>query len=182
MVRKRPLELPDTLAAFQQSALLAMLACGFLAVAFSGELDAAGLIVGAGALVARLLHLAGVIRISIPGRWVNAAAALYLLFLPADCLFLSRDLTRATVHMVIFVAAAKLLTAATGRDSVLLGVIAFLEILAASVLSTNLTFLLLLAPFLAASLAALASCGRARPPSDGVLDCSPQCRPRRSCC
>jgi transglutaminase-like putative cysteine protease len=40
---------------------------------------------------------------------------------------------------------------------VLLGVIAFLEILAASVLSTNLTFLLLLVPFLAASLAALAS-------------------------
>jgi hypothetical protein len=157
MVRKRPLELPDTLAAFQQSALLAMLASGFLAVAFSGELDAAGLIVGAGALVARLLHLAGVIRISIPGRWVNAVAVLYLLFLPADCLFLSRDLTRATVHMVIFVAAVKLLTAATGRDSVLLGVIAFLEILAASVLSTNLTFLLLLVPFLAASLAALAS-------------------------
>jgi len=157
MVRKRPLELPETLAAFQQAALLAMLASGYLAVAFSGELDAAGLIVGAGALVARLLHLAGVIRISIASRWVNAAVVLYLLFLPADYLFLSRDLTRATVHMVLFVAAAKLLTASTSRDSVLLGVIAFLEILAAAVLSTNLTFLALLVPFLAASLAALAS-------------------------
>jgi protein-glutamine gamma-glutamyltransferase len=157
MVRKRSLELPDSLAAFQQAALLAMLASGYLAIAFSGELDIAGLVVGAVAIVARLLHLAGVIRISIASRWVNAAAALCLLFSPADYLFFSRDLTRAAVHMVIFVAAVKLVTAATNRDSVLLGVIAFFEILAASVLSTNLTFLLLLVPFLAASLAALAS-------------------------
>ena len=157
MVRKRPLELPDILASFQQFALLAMLASGYLAVAFSGALDAAGLVVGAGALVARLLHLAGLIRISIGGKWVNAAVVLYLLFLPADYLFLSRDPMRATVHLVIFVAAVKLVTASTSRDSVLLGVIAFLEVLAASVLSTNLTFLLLLVPFLAASLAALAS-------------------------
>jgi len=157
MVRKRPLELPDTLERFQQASLLAMLASGYLAVAFSGELDVAGLAVGAAALLVRLLHLLRVVRISIAARWVNSAAILFLLFLPADYLFFSRDLTRATVHMVIFVAAAKLLTASTSRDSVLLGVIAFLEILAASVLSTNLTFLLLLAPFLAASLAALAS-------------------------
>lgn len=157
MVRKRPLDLPETLERFQQASLLAMLAAGYLAVAFSGELDAAGLVVGAGALVARLLHLSGVIRISLAAKWVNAAVVLYLLFLPADYLFFSRDLTRATVHMVIFVAAAKLLTASTSRDSVLLGIIAFLEILAASVLSTNLTFLILLVPFLAASLAALAS-------------------------
>jgi transglutaminase-like putative cysteine protease len=134
-----------------------MLASGYLAVAFSGELDIAGLIVGASALVARPLHLSGVIRISIASKWANAAAVLYLLFLPADYLFLSRDLVRATVHMVIFVAAVKLVTASTSRDSVLLGVIAFLEMLAASVLSTSLTFLLLLVPFLAASLAALAS-------------------------
>ena len=157
MVRKRPLELPDTLARFQQASLLAMLASGYLAVAFSGELDAAGLIVGAVALVARLLHLSGLVRVSVAARWVNAAAVLYLPFFFADYLYLSRDLTRAIVHMVIFVAAAKLLTASTSRDSILLGVIAFLEILAASVLSTNLTFLLLLVPFLAASLAALAS-------------------------
>jgi protein-glutamine gamma-glutamyltransferase len=157
MVRKRPLELPDILQRFQQISLLAMLAGGYLAVAFSGELDAPGLAVGAGALLARLAHLSGLLRITIATRWVNAAAVLYLFFFPADYLFLSRDLTRATVHMVIFVAAAKLLTASTGRDSVLLGVIAFLEILAASILSTNLTFLFFLVPFLVASLAALAS-------------------------
>jgi len=157
VVRKRPLELSYALERFQQASLLAMLACGYLAVAFSGELDAAGLLLGAAALLARLLHLSRVVRISIAAKWVNLAAVLFLLFLPADYLWLSRDLTRATVHMVIFVAAAKLLTASTSRDSVLLGVIAFLEILAASVLSTNLTFLVLLVPFLGASLAALAS-------------------------
>jgi transglutaminase-like putative cysteine protease len=157
MVRQRPLEPPDTLERFQQASLLAMLASGYLAVAFSGEFDVPGLVVGAGALVARLLQLSGVVRIPAAARWVNAAAVLYLPVFLADYLYLSRDLTRATVHMVIFAAAAKLLTATTSRDSVLLGVIAFLEILAASILSTNLTFLLLLVPFLVASLAALAS-------------------------
>ncbi len=157
MVRKRPLELPDTLDRFLQTALLVMLASGYLAVAFSGELDAAALAVGAAALLARLLHLTGLVRISIPARWVNACTILYLLFFPADYFWLSRDFTNATVHMVIFVAAVKLLTSSTGRDSVLLGVIAFLEMLAASILSTNVTFLLLLIPFVCASLAALAS-------------------------
>lgn len=157
MVRKRPLELSETLDRFLQTSLLVMLASGYLAVAFSGELDPAALAVGGAALLARLLHLAGVVRISIPTRWLNAATVLYLLFFPADYFFLSRDFTRATVHMVIFVAAAKLLTSSTGRDSALLGVIAFLEMLAACILSTNVTFLLLLIPFLCASLAALAS-------------------------
>ena len=157
MVRKRPVELPDTLDRFLQTALLVMLASGYLAVAFSGELDAAALSVGAAALLARLVHLAGLVRISISARWVNVATVVYLLFFPADYFLLSRDFTRATVHMVIFVAAVKLLTSSTGRDSVLLGVIAFLEMLAASVLSTNVTFLLLLIPFVGASLAALAS-------------------------
>lgn len=157
MVRKRPLELPDTLERFLQASLLVMLASGYLAVAFSGELDAAALAVGAGALVARLLHLAGLVRISIPVRWVNAVTVLYLLFFPADYFLLSRDFTRAVVHLVIFVAAVKLLTSSTRRDSVLLGVVAFLEMLAASILSTNVTFLLLLIPFLCASLAALSS-------------------------
>ena len=157
MVRKRPLELPGALERFQQAALLVMLTSGYLAVASSGELDAASLVVGAGALLARLLHLSGVVRISVGARWVNPVTSIYLLFAPVDYLFLSRDLTSVAVHLVIFVAAVKLLTASTGRDSLLLGVIAFLEILAASVLSANLTFLVLLAPFLAASLAALAS-------------------------
>lgn len=157
MVRKHPLELRDSLDRFLQTALLVMLASGYLAVAFSGELDLAALVLGAAALLARLLHLSGLVRISIPGAWVNAATLLYLCFLPVDYFFLSRDFTRTTVHMVIFVAAVKLLTASTGRDSVLLGVVAFLELLAASILSTNVTFLLLLIPFLCASLAALTS-------------------------
>ncbi|MDR3718100.1 MAG: DUF3488 and transglutaminase-like domain-containing protein [Bryobacteraceae bacterium] len=163
MVRKRPLELPDTLERFLQTSLLVMLASGYLAVAFSGELDAAALAVGAGALLARLLHLAGLVRISIPVRWVNAATVLYLFFFPADYFLLSRDFTRAVVHLVIFVAAVKLLTSRTRRDSVLLGVIAFLEMLAASILSTNVTFLLLLVPFLGGSLAALSSSEIGRP-------------------
>ncbi len=157
MVRKQPLELHITLDRFLQASLLVMLASGYLAVAFSGELDLAALVLGAAALIARLLHLSGLVHIAIPGAWVNAATLLYLCFVPVDYFFLSRDFTRTTVHMVIFVAAAKLLTASTGRDSVLLGVVAFLELLAASILSTNVTFLLLLIPFLCASLAALAS-------------------------
>jgi len=157
MVRKRPLELTESLERFLQASLWTMLASGYLAVAFSGELDPVSLAVGALALLLRLAHLTGVARISIPAFWVNAAALLCLLFFPADLFFLSRDFVRAVVHMIICVAVLKLLTASTARDSALLGVVAFLEMLAACVLSTNVTFLLLLIPFLGASIAALAS-------------------------
>jgi transglutaminase-like putative cysteine protease len=157
MVRKRTLDLERSLDRFLQTTLLALLASGYLALALSGELDRACLVAGALVLAARAAQLTGLVRFIVPERWASRATACYLLFVPADYLLISRDLIRTTVHVIVFAAAVKVLSARTGRDSALVGLIAFLEMLTAALGSTSVAFLLLLMLFWAAALAALAS-------------------------
>ena len=157
MVRKRTLNLERSLERCLQTALLALLASGYLALALSGALDRACLVAGALVLAARAAQLTGLVRFIVPERWASRATACYLLFVPADYLLISRDLIRTTVHVIVFAAAVKVLSARTGRDSALVGLIAFLEMLTAALGSTSVAFLLLLMLFWAAALAALAS-------------------------
>lgn len=142
---------------FYEWSLWVMLASGYCAVAGSGALDAPSLVSGAATLIARALLQAGLLRFEIPPRWVSIATLCYILFFPLDYWFVSRDFLSATVHLVFFVAIVKLLTARSRRDFLLLGVIAFLELLAASILSSNVSFFVFLTVFLAASVAAFAS-------------------------
>ncbi len=157
MVRKRTLDLERSLERFLQAALLALLASGFLALALSGALDRASVVAGALVLAARLAQIAGLARFTIPARWASRATACYLLFVPADYLLISRDLIRTTVHVIVFAAAAKVLSPRTDRDSAIVGLIAFVEMLAAAIGSASVAFLPLLMLFWAAALAALAS-------------------------
>jgi hypothetical protein len=157
MVRKRTLELERSLDRFLQTALLALLASGYLALALSGALDRVCLVAGALVLAARAAQLTGLVRYTIPERWAGRATACYLLFVPADYLLISRDLIRTTVHVIVFAAAVKVLSTRTGRDSAFVGLIAFLEMLAAALGPTSVAFLVLLMLFWAVALAALAS-------------------------
>ncbi len=142
--------------------LIGMLVSGFAALLGSGVLmsslaDILFLALFALALPLRLLIVLGVVNLSIPPRAVNAATLLYLALYPLDYLYLSRDFLQATVHLIFFVAIAKILTASTPRDRFFLKIIAFLQLLAASILSANLTFFLCLVAFLLATVAAFSS-------------------------
>src|SRR3974390_3354610 len=130
MVRKRTVNLERSLERFLQAALLALLASGYLALALSGVLDPATLVSGAAVIVVRAAQLAGLIRFTIPERWANLAPVCYLLFVPADYFLISRDLVLTTVHLIVFAAAVKVLSARTGRDNAIVGLVAFLEMLA----------------------------------------------------
>lgn len=143
--------------------LLGMLSSGYLAVLGSGVLDAPSAFVAGLALALRTLQLAGIGRYSIPAGWVTAATAFYMAFYAADYFLLSQDFVKATVHLVLFVAVVKVLTAETARDYFLLKVIAFLELLAASLLSANLTFFIFLVLFVVATVATFASAELIRP-------------------
>jgi len=80
-----------------------------------------------------------------------------LLFYPADYLWLSRSFVAASVHMLFFVAVVKIVTASTPRDFVYLKLIAGLELLAAALLSSHLSFFFYLAAFILCAIAAFAS-------------------------
>lgn len=141
---------------FFEFSLLGMLASGYLAVAGSGYLDLPTLAMTGAGLVLRALLIAGVLQLNLSARLVNAITIGYIGFYPVDYLYLSGEFLPATVHLVFFLAVAKILTAKSDRDYFYVKVIAFLELLAASILSGNLNFFLFLASFLVFGVATFA--------------------------
>ena len=99
----------------------------------------------------------GLLRLTISARVTAALTLGYIGFYPLDYLFISRDFVTATVHLVFFLAIIKVLTSHATRDYIFLGIIGFLELLAASILSANLTFFVFLALFLVFGVATFAS-------------------------
>ena len=142
---------------FFEFSLLGLLASGFLAVAGSGYLDAPTVAIMAVALVARLLDSAGILRIELPPGIVTVATLAYIGFYPIDYFYISQSFLPAAIHLVFFVAVVKILTARTNRDYLLLKVIAFLELLAACILSTRFNFFGFLLLFLVLGVATFAS-------------------------
>jgi transglutaminase-like putative cysteine protease len=142
---------------FHEAALLAMVASGFLALLGSGELDLPTLVLLPLALLIRAAMIAGWIRWSIPSALVTAAAAIYIPFYVADSLWISQDFFRSSIHLICFIAVAKLLTANAPRDFLYLKLIAGMELLAAALLSTELSFFFFLTIFLLSALAAMTS-------------------------
>ncbi len=133
---------------FFQFSVLALVASGYLAVAGSGYLDAPTAIVAGFALFTRLLMIAGVLNFDLSPRAATLLTLAYIAFYPVDYLWISRDFLTATVHLIFFLAVVKVLTARSSRDYFFLKMIAFMEMLAAAVLSNNINFFAFLALFL----------------------------------
>jgi protein-glutamine gamma-glutamyltransferase len=142
---------------FFQFALLGLVASGYLAVAGSGYLDVPTLALTAAGLLLRALLIYGIVRVEISERTTTLATLLYSAFYVVDYLFLSRSFLWSTVHLVFFLAVIKILTAKTNRDHLYTAVIAFLELIAAAILSGNFNFFLFLTLYLVFGIAALTS-------------------------
>src|SRR5437660_2471282 len=142
---------------FFQFSVLGLLASGYLAVVGSGFLDLPTTLLMAAALIIRALYSSGVIHYEISPRLVNLATLAYMVLYAVDDMWISRTFIPATVHLVFFLAIVKVLTASTNRDYLLLKLIAFMELLAACILSSNLNFFLFLAIFLVLGVATFTS-------------------------
>jgi len=149
--------LPLPVERFFQFSLLGLLASGYLAVAGSAYLDVPTIVLTGGGILLRALLVAGVVRLNLSERSATIAAAAYAAFFPIDYFLLSHEFLAATVHLVFFLAVVKILTASTNRDNLYIAIIAFLELLAAAILSININFFLCLALFLLFAIAALSS-------------------------
>jgi len=142
---------------FFQFALLGLVTCGYLAVAGSGYLDVPTIALTAAGLVLRALFVGGWLRFEIPDSFATRASIVYSAFYVLDYLVLSRSLLGATVHLVFFLAVVKILTARTTRDHLYTAVIAFLELVAAAILSVSFNFFVFLTLYLLFAIAALTS-------------------------
>jgi Domain of unknown function (DUF3488). len=139
---------PQSVERFFEFSLVGMLASGYLAVAASGYLDWPTILLTAAGLLLRCLFVSGAIRAKFPVNWLNAATLAYIGFYPVDYFYISREFIPATVHLIFFLAVVRVLTAASNRDYFFVKLIAFLELLAASILSSNLSFFGFLVLFL----------------------------------
>ena len=142
---------------FFQFSLLGLLASGYLAVVGSGYLDLPTVVITAAALIVRGLIAAGVLRLEFPPSIATVLTLAYIGFYPIDYFYVSNAFIPSAVHLVFFVAVVKILTAKTNRDYLFLKVIAFLELLAACVLSTSLNFFIFLLLFLVLGVATFTS-------------------------
>lgn len=142
---------------FFQFSLLGLVAAGYLAVAGSAYLDVPTVVLAGAGILLRALLLSGLVHLDLTERAATLMALGYAAFFPLDYFFLSHDFLSSTVHLVFFLAVLKILTAETNRDNLYIAVIAFLELLAAAILSINFNFFLCLALFLLFAIAALTS-------------------------
>ena len=142
---------------FFQFSLLGLVASGYLAVAGSGYLDTPAVALTTAGLLLRAVLVCGLFRLNLSDRLTTIVTIAYAAFFVADYFLLSRDFLAATVHLLFFLAVMKILTAKSNRDYLYTAVIAFLELLAAAILSINLNFFLFLALYLLFAIAALTS-------------------------
>ena len=143
---------------FFQLSILGLVTSGYFAVAGSGYLDlptivltGLGLVLRATAIDRRHTSSKSPTVSSLWSPWLTSASIRSIT---------SSSLTRflqATVHLVFFLAVVKILTARTNRDYLYTAAIAFLEILAAAILSASLNFLLFLGVYLLSAVAAFTS-------------------------
>src|SRR5579863_1236234 len=142
---------------FFQLAVLCLVTSGYLAVAGSGYIDLPTVILTGLGLVLRALLVTGLVNLEVSDRLVTLITLAYICFYPLDYFLVSRSFLVATVHLVFFLAVMKILTAKTNRDYLYTAAIAFLELLAAAILSVDLNFFLFLALYLLFAMAALTS-------------------------
>ncbi len=142
---------------FFETSLLGLVAAGFLAVAGSGFLDTPTIAMVAAGICARILLVLGVVRFELPDQLINILTALYIGFFALDYLWISRELQQSTVHLVCFLAVMKILTARTNRDYVYTAAISLMELVAAAMLSSSLSFFAYLAIYMVCAIAAFTS-------------------------
>jgi transglutaminase-like putative cysteine protease len=142
---------------FFQLSLLGLVSSGYLAVAGSGYLDVPTIALTTAGVFARALWICGILRFTISDRTTTVITVAYSAFFLVDYLALSHEFLPATVHLLFFLAVMKILTARSNRDYLYTAVIAFLELLAAAILSVNFNFFLFLALYLVFAIATLSS-------------------------
>src|SRR6266436_3917569 len=140
--------LPVAIQRYFEVAIYLLVFTGFGALASTGGLDLATVLLVGTALLFRGYLLSARRTLVISERWTTALTLLYVAFYLADYFLISGSFLNATVHLVLFVMVVRLFSAHHDRDYYFLAVIAFLMVLAAAVLTVDSIFLLAFAGFM----------------------------------
>lgn len=125
-----------------------MLIAGFGTVAATGQLDRISVVGVTTALLWRGYLLLTHRVVALQERWNTRLALGIGLFFFVDVLFLSRSFLAATVHLVMLGLIVKIFSPLRDRDYVLLALLSFAMVLAASVLTVDSSFFITFSLFL----------------------------------
>jgi len=134
-----------------EASLLLLVSVGFATVALAGRVDAVSAGVFTTALVFRLLVMFGAVRVKFPRTAASVLAVLYLGYYCWRVFGGVGSLEKfipATMQMLFFFTALKLVIAEKGRDYFYLGLLAFLHMLMASMFAGSVIYLGFLIVFL----------------------------------
>lgn len=142
-------------AAYYKLSSHCLVASGFLAIATTGALGPLSLgVVGSALIASWFIDTVKLRRALPPWAW----AGILLTYVPIyyfDWRFLSHSAMTSTLHLMLFIAAFKLLTRAADRDYLYLYLLSFCALLAATTLTIDLGFLFCLFLFLTSAISAL---------------------------
>ncbi len=159
---------PELLRYFELS-LIGALTTAFLTLAVTGRLERVAVALFAAVLLLRLTVLAARENWRLGPRAVTVISILYVAFFPVDLFYLASGATlldrtlAATIHLVFFTAAVKVLSASRARDYAYLGALSFLLMLAAAILTVDATYVAGLCLYLLFAVSALVSYEVVRP-------------------
>jgi transglutaminase-like putative cysteine protease len=149
--------------------LIGALATSFLTLAITGRLDRIAVGSFAAVLLLRIAVLLARRNWRLAPRAVTAVSILYVAFFPVDLFYLAAGATlldrtlTATIHLVFFTAAVKVLSASGPRDYAYLGALSFLLMLAAAILTVGALYVAGLCVYLLFAISALISYEVVRP-------------------
>ncbi len=124
-----------------QISLFLLIATGFTTLMGTGRLDPFSVLFVCFALFFRGYLLLKKRDIRIPERWTTYITLIYALIFLLDLFLISGSYVSASIHLVLFSLVVKLFSVQRERDHIYLAVLAFLSVLAASVLTVDTLFL-----------------------------------------
>jgi transglutaminase-like putative cysteine protease len=125
-----------------------MIGAAFASIAASASIDSISVLSFAAILIASLCLNTAAIQQRLPSWLLNSLTLACLVFFMVDLRVFSRSFTAAAIHLLLFIAALKLLTLARDRDYLQLYLISFAMVLAASTLTVNFVFAVCLLLFM----------------------------------
>jgi len=132
---------PTAIERYFQISLFLLIVTGFATLASTGKLDLPSVLCVSLALLVRARQLFRNDAVKIPERITSYLGLIYVAFYLADFFLLSQNFVAATVHLLLFGMVTKIFSVQRDRDYIYLAVLAFLEVLSASVLTVDTVFL-----------------------------------------
>ena len=135
----------------------ALMISAFAALALTGRLDTPSIVFFTIGLMISVYRTIKGLPEPLSPRMAFVLSCVYILFFLFDMMILSASFIPASIHLVLFLQIAKLYQEKTDRDYLYLIVLSFLQILAASSLTIDMSFVAMLFLFLVALVSTLMS-------------------------